>query len=115
MIISVALVLVWYLQTKQTKNPQEVSFDKALTFIKNKDVSELTVRQDTLEITTKNNEKYSAKLDSSDSTRDQIYGAAKETDTKISLEPAASGWGWLVLINALPFLLLIGFLAFTLR
>jgi len=115
MIISVALVLVWYLQTKQTKNPQELSFDKALMFIKNKEAADLTVRQDTLEITTKGNEKYIAKLDASDSTRDQIYAAAKETDTKINLEPASSGWGWLVLINALPFLLLIGFLAFTLR
>ncbi len=115
MIISVALVLVWYLQTKQAKNPQELSFDKALMFIKNKEASDLTVRQDTLEITTKGNEKYIAKLDASDSTRDQIYAAAKETDTKINLEPASSGWGWLVLINALPFLLLIGFLAFTLR
>jgi cell division protease FtsH len=115
MIISVALVLVWYLQTKQAKNPTEVSFDQALTRIRDKEVTEATIRQDVLELTTKSNDKISAKLDSSDSTRDQIYGAAKETGTTIKLEPASSGWGWLVLINALPFLLLIGFLAFTLR
>jgi cell division protease FtsH len=115
MIISVALVLVWYLQTKQAKNPTEVSFDQGITRIKNKDVTEATIKQDMLEMTTKSGEKISAKLDASDSTRDQIYAAAKDTDTKINLEPAASGWGWLVLINALPFLLLIGFLAFTLR
>ena len=34
---------------------------------------------------------------------------------KTNEEAASSGLGWLVLINALPFLLLIGFLAFTLR
>jgi cell division protease FtsH len=115
MIISVALVLVWYLQTKQTKNPTEVSFDQALTQIRDKQITEATIKQDVLELTTKSNDKISAKLDASDSTRDQIYAAAKETGTTIKLEPAASGWGWLVLINALPFLLLIGFLAFTLR
>lgn len=115
MIISSALLFVWFLQSKQTKNPSDLSFDKALTYIKNKEVTELIVRQDTLELTTKGNEKFTTKLDGSDSTRDQIYAAAKETETKISLEPASSGWGWLVLINALPFLLLIGFLAFTLR
>jgi cell division protease FtsH len=115
MIISVALVLVWYLQTKQTKSPTEVSFDNALSRIQNKEVNEATIKQDVLELTTKSNDKISAKLDASDSTRDQIYAAAKETGTTIKLEPAASGWGWLVLINALPFLLLIGFLAFTLR
>jgi cell division protease FtsH len=75
----------------------------------------LTVRQDALEITTKGDQKYTAKLDASDSTRDQIYAAAKETDTKINLEQPSSGIGWLLLIQALPFLLLIGFLAFTLR
>jgi cell division protease FtsH len=30
-------------------------------------------------------------------------------------EPTSDGWGWILLIQALPFLLLIGFLAFTLR
>jgi len=115
MIISSALLVVWYIQSKQVKGPTEVSFDRALTYIKNKEVQELTVRQDALEITTKGNEKFTAKLDASDSTRDQIYAAAKETDTKINLEQPSSGIGWLLLIQALPFLLLIGFLAFTLR
>ncbi|MBA2735326.1 MAG: ATP-dependent metallopeptidase FtsH/Yme1/Tma family protein, partial [Pyrinomonadaceae bacterium] len=115
MIISSALLFVWFLQTKQTKSPQELSFDQALARIKGKDVTEAVVRQDMIEMTTKSNEKFTTKLDASDSTRDQIYAAANETGTKINLEPASSGWGWILLINALPFLLLIGFLAFTLR
>ena len=41
-------------------------------------------------------------LDASDSTRDQIYLAAKDTDTIIKLEAPSSGLGWLVLVNALP-------------
>ena len=115
MIIFSALLFVYFLQSKQGGNPKELSFDKALTYIRNKEVTDVVVRQDLLEMTTKSNEKFTVKLDSSDATRDQIYAAAKETETKINLEPASSGWGWLLLINALPFLLLMGFLAFTLR
>lgn len=115
MIISSALLFVWFLQTKQTKNPQELSFDQGLARIKNKEATEATVRSDTLEIVDKSGAKFTTKLDSSDATREAILAAANETGTKINLEPASSGWGWILLINALPFLLLIGFLAFTLR
>src|ERR1035437_4984405 len=115
MIISSALVFVWYLQTKQTQPPKELTFDQALTQIRNKDIKEISIKQDTLELVNKSDVKLSARLDGSDSTRDQIYGAAKETDTAIKLEPPSSGLGWLVLVNALPFILLMGFLAFTLR
>ncbi|CAA9417399.1 MAG: Cell division protein FtsH [uncultured Pyrinomonadaceae bacterium] len=116
MIISSALLFVYFLQSKQTTAPKELSFDKATTLIKNKEASEVTVRQDTLELVSKaNNEKFTAKLDSSDATREAILAAANETGTTIKLEPASTGWGWLLLINALPFLLLMGFLAFTLR
>ncbi len=115
MIISSALVFVWYLQTKQTTPPKELSFDAALTQIKNKDIKEVTVKQDTLELKNKSDEKFSARLDGSDSAKDQIHAAAAGTDTEIRLEPPSSGLGWLVLVNALPFLLLMGFLIFTLR
>src|SRR5262245_62096488 len=101
MIISSALLVVWYIQSKQVKAPTEKTFDQALILIKNKEVSDLTIRQDSLELITKGNEKLSAKLDGSDSTRDQIYAAAKETDTHINLEQPSSGIGWLLLIQAL--------------
>ncbi|MFN2501913.1 MAG: ATP-dependent zinc metalloprotease FtsH [Pyrinomonadaceae bacterium] len=115
MIISSALVFVWYLQTKQTLPAKELSFDVAVTRIRDKDIKEVTVKQDTLELTNRADQKFTAKLDTSDATREQIFAAAKETDTIIKLEPPSSGLGWLVLINALPFILLMGFLAFTLR
>ena len=73
MIISSAMLFVWFLQGRQQKNPQDLSFDKALTFISNKEINSVTVRQDTMELTTKGNEKFTVKLDASDSTRDQIY------------------------------------------
>ncbi|HCA57095.1 MAG TPA: cell division protein FtsH [Blastocatellia bacterium] len=115
MIISSALLFVWYLQGKQSKPAQELSFDAALTQIRNKDIKELTMKSDTLELVNMADEKLSAKLDASDATRDQIYAAVAGTDTKVILEQSSSGIGWLFLINLLPFLLLVGFLAFTLR
>jgi cell division protease FtsH len=115
MIISSAMLLVWFLQSNKVKNPQELSFDQAITRIKDKDAKEITVRQDVLELTSKSDEKFTSKLDASDATREDILKTAKEAGTTVKLEPASTGWGWLVLINALPFLLLIGFLAFTLR
>ena len=51
MIISSALVFVWYLQTKQSQPPRSLSFDQALAQVKNKDIKELTVKQDSLEMT----------------------------------------------------------------
>ncbi len=115
MIISSALLFFWFIQNKQAKPPTDLSFDQALTHLRNKDIKEATIRQDSLELTTKSDEKFTAKLDLSDSTRDQIYAASKDTDAKINLEPASSGVFWLVLINALPFLMLIGIVIFTLR
>ena len=115
MIISSAMLLVWFLQSNKSANPKELSFDQAITQIKNKDTKEITVRQDILELTSKSDEKFTAKIDASDAARNEILATAKESGTTVKLEPASSGWGWLVLINALPFLLLIGFLAFTLR
>ncbi|MEQ1921947.1 MAG: ATP-dependent zinc metalloprotease FtsH [Pyrinomonadaceae bacterium] len=115
MIISSALVFVWYLQSKQTPQTKDLSFDAALTQIRNKDIKEVTVKQDTLELVSKSDVKFTAKLDTSDATRDQIFAAAKDTDTAIKLEAPSTGLGWQVLISLLPFVLLMGFLAFTLR
>lgn len=114
-IITGALAFVYFLNSKQAAATKELSFDNALTRIKNKDVKQLSIKQDSLDLVTKTDEKYTAKLDGSDSTRDQIYAAAQGTDAEIKLESPSSGLGWLILIQALPFLLLIGFLAFTLR
>ncbi len=91
----------------KTNAPQDLSFDKALTKIKNKEVSEIAIRQYDLELTdNKNNEKFIVKIDKSDATREAIYHAVDNTGTTIRLEPASSVLGWLLLINALPFIIL---------
>jgi cell division protease FtsH len=115
MIISSAMLFVWFLQGRQAKNPQELSFDQALTRIRNKEVSEVFLKQSQIELVDKSQNKFYAQLDSSDAPRESILKASDESGTKVNLEPASSGYFWILLINALPFLLLIGFLAFTLR
>ncbi len=115
MIISSAMLFVWFLQGKQTKNPQELSFDQALTRIRNKEVSEILMKAGQIELVDKNQVKFFAKLDASNAPRETILKAADENATTVNFEEASTGWGWIVLLNALPFLLLIGFLAFTLR
>ena len=116
MIISSALLFVYFLQNRASANPQEKSFDQVLTYIRNKEATEVNIKQSQVEIALKdNNTKYFAQLDASDSPRESILKAADDTQTKVNFEPASSGLFWIVIIQALPFLLLIGFLAFTLR
>nr|HMS41763.1 ATP-dependent zinc metalloprotease FtsH [Pyrinomonadaceae bacterium] len=115
MIISSAMLFVWFLQGNKGKAAQELSFDQALTRIRNKEVGEILMKAGQVELADKNQGKFFAKLDSSDAPRETILKAADENATTVKFEEASSGWGWIVLLNALPFLLLIGFLAFTLR
>jgi ATP-dependent Zn protease len=92
--------------TGKTAQQKEVTFNEALNLIRSKQIKEIVVRQDELTLEDKAKIKYYTKLDSSDGTRDKIYNAAKNTDTKISLEPASSGIFWIMLINLLPFFLM---------
>lgn len=121
MIISGALVVVWFLQSKKTTNPQELSLDQVNTRIENKDVKEAAFKQNQIEIVDAAGNKFFANV-GSDPTRESLMSTIKEYNKvnqsapiKYNEEPQSSGWGWLILIQALPFILLIGFLAFTLR
>ncbi len=122
-IISGALLFVWYLQGKQTKAPQELPIDVASTRIENKEFKEAAFKQSAVEFTDAGGNKFLTTI-GSDATReillkkiDDFNKANTGTSAviKTTEEATSSGLGWLILINALPFLLLIGFLAFTLR
>jgi cell division protease FtsH len=121
MIISVALVLVWYLQSKQQKNPQELAINDAVTRINNKDFKSAVFKQSQVEFKDTSGNLWVTTI-GSDPTREMLLKKISEfndanpgSPITANEEASSSGWGWLVLINALPFLLLIGFLAFTLR
>lgn len=86
----------------QKGQPTEVSFDDALTKIQSKTVKEALVRAEVLELTGNDGNIYIVRLDSSDATRTAILAAAKESGTSIKLEPASSGYGWIVLMQFWP-------------
>jgi cell division protease FtsH len=122
-IISGALLFVWYLQGKQTKAPTELPIDVASTRIENKEFKEAAFKQSSVEFTDTAGNKFVTTI-GSDATRTNLLkkiddfnqaNAGSAAVIKTTEEPASSGLGWLILIQALPFLLLIGFLAFTLR
>ena len=120
-IISGALSFVWFLQSRQTKAAQDLSIDMAVTRIENKEFKEALFKQSAVEFTDHNGGKFVTRI-GSDPTRELLASTVNEFNkqnpsSKIltNEEEASSGLGWLILIQALPFLLLIGFLAFTLR
>ena len=115
MIISSAVLFVYFIQRTQGKPSTEISYDKIWTQIENKDVKEVFIKQDSVEITDKSDNKFFTKLDTSDSLREPLIKATKESGATLKIEPASSNMWLYVLVNALPFLLLVGFLVFTLR
>ncbi|MCY7376851.1 MAG: ATP-dependent zinc metalloprotease FtsH [Pyrinomonadaceae bacterium] len=121
MIISSSLLFVYFLQSKQGKNPSDLTVDSAITRIKNKDFKEAFFKQSQIEFKDANGAVFVTTI-GSDPMRETVLktvtdfnDANPSAPITTSEEPASSGWGWILLINALPFLLLIGFLAFTLR
>lgn len=122
-IISAVLSLVWFIQSKQVKAPQELSIDNAVARINNKDFKKAYFKQSSVEFTDVNGNVYVTAI-GSDPTReillkkvDEFNKANEGTSAVIEVkeEPSSNGWGWVLLIQALPFLLIVGFLVFTLR
>ncbi|MCS6873961.1 MAG: ATP-dependent zinc metalloprotease FtsH [Pyrinomonadaceae bacterium] len=121
MIISSALLFVWFIQKTQSgRSPQELSIDQAITRIKNKDFKEAYFKQSQVEFTDVNNAKFYTKIGET-SRNVLMQEVVKQNETspsspiKIYEEEPSSGIFWYLLIQSLPFLLLIGILIFTLR
>ncbi len=120
MIISSALLFVYFLQGNKAKNPAELTIDQTITRIKNKEIKEADFKASQVDLVDGSGGKFFTSI-GSDATREAILKSINEVNDsnpsfiKNTDEPQSSGWGWILLINALPFVLLIGFLAFTLR
>jgi cell division protease FtsH len=121
MIISSAMLFVWFLQGRQGANPQDLPIDLATIRINNKEFKEATFKQNQVEFVDANKNKFITTI-GSDPVRENLlltittFNKENPSSTiKTTEEPASTGYVWILLINALPFLLLIGFLAFTLR
>ena len=121
MIISSALVFVWFLQSKQTKAAQDLTIDMAGTRIENKEFKEAAFKQGGVEFTDAAGNKFMTTI-GSDATREMLLKKVDEFNKanpaaaiKVNEEAASSGFGWLILIQFLPILLILGILLFTLR
>ncbi len=114
------LAAAWYVQGKQTKAAEALSSDMAITKIKNKEFKEALFRADSVEFTDQNGAKFITTI-GSDPGRELLMGAVEKVNAdnpnyiKSNEEAPSSGWGLILLIQFLPFVLLIGFLLFTLR
>ncbi len=92
----------------------------AITKIKNKEFKEAFFKADSVEFTDQNGAKFVTVI-GSDPGRELLMGAVEKVNAdnpnfiKSSEEAPSSGWGLILLIQFLPFVLLIGFLLFTLR
>ena len=122
-LISGALFIVYYLQGKQTKAPEDLAINEAITRIENKEFTEAYFKQSGVEFTDQSGNKFVTVI-GSDPTRELLMGKVdgfneinKGTASVIKSkeELPSSGFGWLLVIQLLPFLLIVGFLIFTLR
>ncbi len=120
MIVSSGLLLIYFLNSKQT-TPDDLTINTAITRISNKDFKEAHFKASQVEFVDNSGKKFITTL-GSDPTRETLLKVITEFNTanttnqiEVKEEPLSSGWGWIFLINALPFILLIGFLLFTLR
>jgi ATP-dependent Zn protease len=100
--LSIAVTFIWFLSPAK-KLANELTLDEAITRVRNKQIEKVTVKQDQLEIIDKSHNRFYTKIDQTSEPGKQIYDAAAGTDTQINLEPASTGYVWILLINSLPF------------
>ncbi len=97
MIISSAVLFVYFLQSKQGVNPKELSLDQVITRIDNRDIKEASFKQSQVELTDGSGNKFFANL-GSDPTRQSLLNVIKDYNKintgapiKYNEEPASTG------------------------
>jgi ATP-dependent Zn protease len=112
--LSIVLISVWFLSPAKTPQPKELSLEQIVILIGSKQVKEVGFRRSQAEIVDMNGNKFAAIVDT-DQTRESLFEAIKEYNKinsgapiKYSEEPASGGWGWIVLINTVPFFIMWG-------
>jgi ATP-dependent Zn protease len=110
--LSIALTFIWLLPSKNSSDTKALALDEAIAKIRNKEVSEAVIKQDSLVLTNKNKEEFYTKFDASDETRTTILNEIdkvnkeKPNSIKTTQEQSSSGWNWIVLYGSLPFYLM---------
>ena len=105
--ISIVVTSVWLIRSPGPAN--DLTIDGAVGLIQNKQVKEVSFRANQATFVDNNNNKYLVTV-AGDPFREMLNNEIVKfnrenpgSSIKISEEPASSGRGWLVLINALPF------------
>ena len=121
LLISSAIAFIFLFQKTQGKSASEISLDAASTRIRDKSVTEVYLKENQVELTDATGNKFFAGV-SSDPVRESIIKTVSEVNAgsatpviKLTEEPKSSGLWLSAIFSFLPFVLLIGFLAFTLR
>lgn len=106
---SLLILLFWGLQAAPNKKTSQIKLDEAIQKLENKEIKEVHFRGSYSRFVDKEGNDFETTL-GSEPTRENVLNKIKEynksrssSSIKYSEEPASSGWGWLVLINALPF------------
>lgn len=110
--ISIVFTFVWFSSPSRSNSPKELSLAEIEAKIEKGEVREAAFKKSQVEITDVKGEKFYANL-GSDPTREALLASIKEfnktntrTPIKYSEEPTQTGWGWIVLLNSLPFYLM---------
>jgi cell division protease FtsH len=116
-----AMAFIFLFQKTQGKAPAEISIDAGITRIKDKSIPEVLFKATEIEFTDASGNKFFTNI-GSDPMRATVVEAIKSvndasgtTVVKYSEEKPSNNLWLGILLNLLPFVLLIGFLAFTLR
>ena len=111
--VFLSLVGLWVLLhlPAPIQNVKEITFEQTIELIKSKEISEVNIKSSEVQLIAKDKKIYYTLLDASDAPREYILKATDESGTKVNLLPKSSGLFLIGLINAVPFIILIGFLA----
>ncbi len=111
-----ALLLYKFLANPTGKTAQELSYTQVVSKLKEKQVSEMTVKQGQIDLVDTNNNKYFTAVDAADyEAKKTLRDLAESNGVNVKNEAGGNTLWWTALITWAPFLLLIGFWIFMLR
>ncbi|HEV7645666.1 MAG TPA: ATP-dependent zinc metalloprotease FtsH [Pyrinomonadaceae bacterium] len=115
LIVLSAVAFYFLIMRTQTKSPTKISYDQALVRMENGDYTKMNLRSGTVELTDKDGGVFYAEINKSEAAIKPLMDAAKARQLETTIEPPSDGTVLLFLLNALPFILLIGFWIFIFR
>ncbi len=104
-----AAAFYFLMMNAQAKPLPEITYAVALERTKNGDFSAMRVRRNTVEFTAKDSNTYFTYIGKDDAPVRALLDASERKGMTIKMDAASDGTIGLVLLNALPFLILIGF------